>query len=247
MKIESVEGIVLSEVNYSESSKILNVLTKEYGLIRIMSKGCRKIKSKLRGVSRKLIYGVFNIYYREGGVSTLISVDLINSYPKTMSDLERISYASYILDLVNQTARQSTDINIFLLLSSSLNKIEEGVNPSIITNILELKLLEYLGVKPTLDSCTICGSTKNIVSLSASDHGFVCSHCFTNQRLTDLETIKLVRLYDEVDISNIKRMDIDKKLLDNVNTFLEEYYEKYTGLYLKSKDFIRQINRLNTL
>ena len=29
LKIESIEGIVLSEINYSESSKILNVLTNE--------------------------------------------------------------------------------------------------------------------------------------------------------------------------------------------------------------------------
>ena len=66
MKIESIDGIVLSETNYSESSKILNVLTEEYGLIGVMSKGCRNIKSKLRGVSRKLIYGTFNIYYKDG-------------------------------------------------------------------------------------------------------------------------------------------------------------------------------------
>ena len=100
MKIESVEGIVLSEVNYSESSKILNVFTPDYGLIGIMSKGCRNIKSKLRGVSRKLIYGTFNIYYKENGVSTLISVDLINSFSNTIMDLTRISYSSFILDLV---------------------------------------------------------------------------------------------------------------------------------------------------
>ena len=31
MTIESFEGIIISETNYSESSKILNVLTKEYG------------------------------------------------------------------------------------------------------------------------------------------------------------------------------------------------------------------------
>ena len=61
LKIESFEGIVLSETNYSESSKILNVLTKEYGLIGIMSKGCRNMKSKLRGVSRKLINGTFHV------------------------------------------------------------------------------------------------------------------------------------------------------------------------------------------
>ena len=48
MKIESIEGIILSETNYSESSKILNVLTKEYGLIGVISKGCRNMKSKLR-------------------------------------------------------------------------------------------------------------------------------------------------------------------------------------------------------
>ena len=33
MKIVDVDGIVLQDTNYSESSKILNVLTKEYGLI----------------------------------------------------------------------------------------------------------------------------------------------------------------------------------------------------------------------
>ena len=55
MKIEEVEGIILSETNYSETSKILNILTKEYGLIGVISKGCRNMKSKLRGVSRKLV------------------------------------------------------------------------------------------------------------------------------------------------------------------------------------------------
>ena len=53
MKIVDVKGIILSEVNYSDSSKILNVLTEEYGLIIILSKGCRNLKSKLRGTSEK--------------------------------------------------------------------------------------------------------------------------------------------------------------------------------------------------
>ncbi len=89
MTIESIEGIVLSETNYSESSKILNVLTKEHGLIGMMSKGCRNMKSKLRGVSRKLIYGTFHIYYKEKGLSTLIGVDVKNSFSKTSMDLKK--------------------------------------------------------------------------------------------------------------------------------------------------------------
>ena len=55
-EIKSIEGIIIGDTNYSESSKILNVFTKEYGIIGIMSKGCRRLKSNLRVVSQKLSY-----------------------------------------------------------------------------------------------------------------------------------------------------------------------------------------------
>ena len=163
MKIESLEGIILSETNYSESSKILNILTKEHGLIGVISKGCRNLKSKLRGVSRKLIYGKIHLYYKENSLSTLISVDVINSFSKIATDLEKISYASYILDLTHQVIKQNDSENIYFLLRDTLLKIDEGFDPLVLTNILELKLLDYLGVKPNIDGCGICGSTKNIV------------------------------------------------------------------------------------
>ena len=140
MKIEEVEGIVLSEVNYNESSKILNVLTKEHGLIGIMSKGSRNIKSKLRAVSRKLIYGKFYIYYKEGKISTLISVDLINSFNKILSDLTKISYSSLIIDLVYQVVKQNGDKEIFDILKDGLLKINEGYAPNILTDIIKLKI-----------------------------------------------------------------------------------------------------------
>lgn len=244
MKIESVEGIVLSEVNYSESSKILNVLTKEHGLIGVMSKGCRNIKNKLRGVSRKLIHGTFHIYYKEEGVSTLVGVDLIHSFSKTMMDLEKISYSSFLLDLVLQVVRQNNDCEIFDLLRDTLVKIEEGLNPFVLTNILELKLLPYLGVQPELDACSLCGSNKNIVSLSSSDHGFVCGACYTNQRIVSEEVIKMIRMYQYVEISNISKLEVSEPIKNEINTFLDEYYERYTGLYIKSKDYMKQINRL---
>ena len=90
MKIVDVKGLVLNETNYSDSSKILNVLTCEYGLIGILSKGCRNLKSKLRGSSRKLVYGTFHFYYKENSLSTLISIDVISDYPKTIMDLEEL-------------------------------------------------------------------------------------------------------------------------------------------------------------
>lgn len=245
MKIDSFEGIILTETNYSESSKILNVLTNDRGVIGIMSKGCRNIKSKLRGVSRKLIYGKFNVYYKENGLSTLISVDLIQSFSKTLMDLEKVSFASFLIDLTYQVVRQNDDSRIFELLRDTLLKIEEGYNPLVLSNILELKLLDFLGVRPSIDGCSICGSDKSIVTLNADSGGFVCSDCYSNEGYVSEKTIKMIRLYYYVEINNITKLNVSSEVSKEINQFLDMYYERYTGLYVKSKDFIKKINQLN--
>ena len=246
MKIESIEGIIISDTNYSESSKILNVITKEHGLIGIMSKGCRNMKSKLRGVSRKLVHGTFHIYYKPNGVSTLIGVDVINSFSKTTMDLEKISYASFILDLTNQVLRQTESEDIFELLRDTLIKIEEGLNPIALTNILELKLLDYLGVAPNIDSCSHCGSDKQIVTLSSDAGGYICRNCYQNEPLVSEKTIKMIRMYYYVDIKNITKLDVHKDITYEINRFLDDYYDRFTGLYIKSKDFIKKINQITS-
>lgn len=244
MKIESIEGIILRETNYNESSKILNILTKEHGLIGVMSKGCRNIKSKLRGVSRKLIYGVIHIYYRENGVSTLIGIDVKQSFSKTIMDLEKISYASFLLDLSEQVLRQNEEEQIFDLLKDTLIKIEEGLNPMALTNILEVKLLDFLGVSPSIDSCAHCGSSKQIITLSSSAGGYVCKSCYQDEPITSEKTIKMIRMYYYVDIKNITKLEVSPEVSQEINQFLDDYYDRYTGLYIKSKDFIKKIHQI---
>ena len=70
--LKDVVGIVLKERDYGESSKILDVFTKEYGLIGIISKGSKKMKSNLSGVSTRLTYGMFHIYYKEDNYQLLL-------------------------------------------------------------------------------------------------------------------------------------------------------------------------------
>ena len=244
MKIVDVKGLVLNETNYSDSSKILNVLTSEYGLIGIISKGCRNLKSKLRGSSRKLVYGTFHFYYKENGLSTLISIDVINDYPKTIMNLERVVYASYLLDLTRQVVKQSKDSNILPLVVSSLDKIENGLNPAVVTNILELKYLDFLGVSPVVTGCAVCGKTTNIVSLSPTAGGFICKDCYQNEGYYSDKAIKLLQMYYYVDLEKITKIDVNSKVNMEINKFLEDYYDRYTGIYLNSKKMLKNVVKL---
>lgn len=241
MKIEKVTGIVLSDTNYSESSKILNVLTKEHGKIGIISKGCRNLKSSLRSVSSKLTYGYFNIYYKQEGLSVLISVDIINDFSNIKQDLFKIGYATFLSDLTNQVLKETSSNEIFDLFINGLIKINDDFDPMIITNIIELKYLNYLGVMPILDCCSVCGSNKKIVTVSSFSGGYLCVNCYKNEYVVDEKTVKLLRMFSYVDISKIKELNILPKNKNEINRFLENYYDRYTGIYLKSKDFLTQL------
>ena len=151
--METIEGIVLNETNYRETSKILNILTPKYGYISVLSRGSRTIKSKLRGVSMKFINAEFTINYKKNSISSLSEGNLLNSFSNIMKDYNKMFYANLIINLVKSILKENNDTDIFLILKQSLIKINDGFEPSLIYNILAIKLLDYLGVRPDFSSC----------------------------------------------------------------------------------------------
>lgn len=238
---KEVEGIILLETKYKESSKILQILTKEYGVIGVIAKNALSIKSLLRVKTEKYIYGKFNIFYKEGKLSNLISVDVLNYFERLRSDIVLIGYLNYLCDLTYQVTKSYDGIELFGLLINALTKINDGLDEVVITNILELKYLDYLGVKINLDNCNKCHSSKNIVTLNIDAGGFICKNCYHNEYLVNPKTISMIRKYYYVDLSSITKLNISEEVKIEINLFITQYYDKYTGIYLKSKEFLNKI------
>ena len=245
MEIIKVEGIVVKEKDYKESSKILDIITKEYGLISVISKGSKKLKSKLRVSSSKLSYAYFHIYYKEGKLSTLVDADIINPFNNIKTNLNKIGYSSFILELSMQVIKQNNNDNIFDLLKTSLIKIEDGFDEMIVTNILELKYLDYLGIMPNFNNCSKCGKT-DILTLSLEKGGFICKNCHKNERIVNRNTLKIIRMLYYVDINKITKINVSDEVKKEIDLFIDEYYDKYSGLYLKTKKFLKNIKNSYT-
>ncbi len=238
----SVEGFIVSETLYGETSKIINVFTKEYGIIGIMAKGVLSMKSKNRSSTLKLSYSNFNIKYKENKMSTLVSAEIINPLKNIKSDLTLISYLSYITDLTYQVYKESNSKELYQMFIDIVLKLESGLDPVILTNILEIKYLDYLGVGINLNECSLCGNQKDILTVDASYGGLICKNCFNyTSKIVDLKIIKLLRMYYLVDIKSISNIKIDNHLKEEINIFVKSYYDSYTGLYLYSKDFLNKI------
>lgn len=239
--IEKIEGIILKESSYGETSKIIQVLTKKYGLISVMCNGAKSAKSKNRASTMKFTYGIFDMYYKENKLSKLISVDVKETFYNIKNDIILISFASFIAELSLQVLKENNSVNLFDDVISIMKKIDEGFDPLILTNILELKLLPFLGVGISLDGCALCGNTKNIVTIDGDAGGYICKNCYTNERIVDSKTLKLFRMYYCVDIKSISDIKISDKVKNEINIFIDKYYERYTGLYLKSKNFLKKM------
>ena len=236
-----VEGIVISEQDFKESSKIINIFTKEYGIIGLMAKGAKGIKSPLRSSTTKLSYGVFTIYYKEDKLSLLKDLNIKDNFKNILKDIEKISFATYLVELAKQVYKESENSNVYDILISGLKKINELFDPLVITNIIELKYLEYLGVLPVIDRCSSCGKQTNIVTMSADAGGYLCGSCHTNEPIISDASIKLIRMYYYVDIDKIDTLNVKKQYKEEINNFLDLYYERYTGMYLKSKKLLNSI------
>lgn len=242
--LKTIEGVVISETPFKENSKILNILTID-GIIGVVSKGCKNLKSPLRLISSKLVYAEFTIYYNEDRLSTLKEGNIINNFNYIRTEPSLIPYSTYIYitDLVTQVVKQSTNQNIYKLYISTIKKIEEGLNPIVMMNILEIKLLDYLGCPIELNACAKCGSNKNIITIDPDIGGYLCSNCHTNEILYDEKTRKMLRMYYLVDIDSVKELKIKDYVIDNINNFLSSYYDRYTGIYIHTKKFLeRTIN-----
>lgn len=241
--IEKINGLILSEVKYGETSTIINVLTENHGVIGIHAKGARSIKSPFRNSINKLMLNEFIIKYNKDKLSNLKDVTNINNYSNIKKDLELIGYASFLLDLTNQIIKEENLDNVFYNLTNALDKINNKLNPNVICIIIMLKYLDNLGVAPVMDCCCECGNKANIATMSSYKGGFVCQNCVGNEPIMSEKAIKLLRMFYLVDIAKIDKIDLNKNIIEELENFINDYYSRYTGLYLKSKSFLDEIKK----
>ena len=242
--IKKIEGIVVSEIDYKESSKIINLLTPEYGVIGLIARGTKQVKNKLSGVTSKLTYGYFHVNYKENGLSTLIEVDVINQFKNIRKSIDLMSYSLYLLELSDKVSKHEGDKSIYNVLIASLKKIDEGYDYRVITNIFELKMLDYLGIRPVIDECVNCGNKNDIVTISSYRGGYLCKNCVKNETVVNIKTVKLLRMFFYVDIDKISKLDISDNVRMELSQFISDYYDRYSGLYLKSREFLENLQKL---
>lgn len=187
-----VRGIVIREVQYGESDKILNILTREYGLITVSAKRSRNPKNNMLLASSALTYGEYELSGSESTRFYLNSATVTEPFMRIRNDVVLLTYCAHLFDLVLDSMRDvSSADEIYRLVLHAIERLSrEGSDPDKIIHTFELKLLFILGFTPIIEECCVCGNhcsslKEENVFFSFSSCGIVCSSLKCNGKTGD--------------------------------------------------------------
>ena len=147
----STQGLVLREVNYKESDKLLTVLTAEGGKRTVKARGCRRKGSPLAAAAQLLVYSDMTLFeYRD--YFTLNEAESLQQFWRVRSDLERLSLASYFAEVMEAVAVEGRpDPPALSLILNSLYALDRLNRPlELVKAAFELKLMCLEGYEPLL-------------------------------------------------------------------------------------------------
>ena len=147
-KIIKTEAVVLSKLNYGDSSSIVTLFTKEYGKLSAMLKGGRNPKSKLSLIVDPINY-LEVIFYNNPSrdLQILTSADIKAHFPKIKDDLDKLKYAHSVIELVkNLSVEHEVNKKLFSGIIRILELMAEGKeNPAVSFGRFFLFFLKELG------------------------------------------------------------------------------------------------------
>jgi DNA repair protein RecO (recombination protein O) len=228
--IIKTEGIVLSKLNYGDTSLIISVYTESYGKMSVIIKGARNPKGKLGMIADPLNYVQMVIYKKDTrDLQLLSSVDIISHYPRIKEDLDKTQYALAILELVKRlTLDNETNKKLFKGLVKILSLIDSAKeHPGILFGRFYFFFLSELGYALQITKCGICETEIGKRSGGYTfETGFVCVNCFESHPQLNFVSAELLAYFFCL-INNRTVQNISVDLIRQANIFLDRYTKNH--------------------
>ena len=161
MPLVTVDATILQAFPYSETSKILRLLTGRHGVQSVIAKGARRPRSRYGGVLEPFTDGTATFYLKETrDLHTLRDFELERPRQRLGRDLVRFGAASLLSEIVLRTSSEQESPALFRRLRQALTELE-GVPAGDVEDVALAHawgLIAILGFAPALEHCVHCGA-----------------------------------------------------------------------------------------
>lgn len=225
--IIKTEAVVLSKINYGDTSSIVSLYTESNGKISAIAKGGRGPKSKIGKMIDPLNH-LQVIFYNKNtrDIQILSDANLISHFVNIKGDLDATKYSFAIIELVkNLTVEHEANTKLFKGIIKILNMVNDRKEaPAFLYGRFLLFFLSELGYELSIDKCSICGNDVVAKKSLGFDYntGFVCTNCFESHSGLENVSGELFELIFCLKTNRLtEKFSVD--LMERFNLLLERY------------------------
>ena len=245
MRDYRTEGIIIRVRDYNEADRIVVILTREHGKIQAIAKGCRKPKSRKRGLIQLFTYGDF-ILYRGRSLDTITQCEGKESFSAIREDLDRMAYGAYIAELLDGFAvsgESQEEIFFLALVCFHLLTVED---PELVARVFEARLMTLLGYMPHLDDCVSCGQSLqgSKIAFSSCLGGGLCGNCLHTDpeaAVCSLGTVNMLKQLTKWDLKKLGVLRLTGRTRKEIGDIMQIYINHRLEKKIRSADFLQSL------
>ncbi len=183
MNAEKSLAIVLRTIEFSETSLVVTLLTREFGKVQALAKGARRLKGPFEGALDLLcVCRIVFLRKSSGALDLLTEAKLERRFRAARCDLSRLYAGYYVAELLGElTDNGDPHPELFDLACNTLEALDStDGNVAALLVRFELEALRLLGHLPSLDQCVECGTeviNSQRIAFGLLNGGVLCSRC----------------------------------------------------------------------
>jgi DNA repair protein RecO (recombination protein O) len=223
-------AICIRAVDYSETSQILTLFTRQAGKISAIAKGSKRPKSAFDGPIEIFSHGriVFSDSNKEK-LATLTEFEQQPGFTNLANNLFTLNCCFFAAELVNSLTDDYDPhpelFDGFLRFLQDANEIRDTLHASrdslSLLILFQLSLLKEIGLQPVLNACVNCKTSHESLTtshgfyFSSSANGLICKDCeasfpdkirLTKMAANCLANVKLIAEADEKTLNEIEKI-----------------------------------------
>ncbi|MCC6125405.1 MAG: DNA repair protein RecO [Pirellulales bacterium] len=246
MSSEKAAAIVLRAVDFSETSLVITLFTREFGKIGALAKGGRRLKGPFESALDLLaLCRIVFLHKTSDTLDLLTEAKLLRRFRPPGKNLLNLYAGYYVAELLDDlTEANDPHPRLFDLADETLAALAAGEPAARRTIRFELGMLQLLGLLPSLDDCAECGNRVPAVGRIAFgliDGGVLCPACRAGKTgvvSVHAGVLRTMSQLADAEGNAWQRLEIDPRSLGELRGVLNRYLIHLLGKKPKMHEYL---------
>lgn len=223
MSGEKTEAIVIRQTDFSETSRVISLFTRDFGKISALAKGAKRLKGPFEA-ALDLLARCRIVFLRKssGGLDLLTEAQLVKRFRATDRNLVRLYGGYYVAELLaSLTEEHDPHPALYDETVEALDRLENH-DPKLAILRFELATLREIGHFPELETCVACGRNldqNGPFAFWVSQGGLICRSCqkqeYSNETI-HIGTLAVLKRLATDDVSALSRLVVSPAQIQEI-------------------------------